>query len=604
MLICAADCDIVIKKRIDNNVEKFLTILDIVGLLSEFKEDTVLQYDAAKLIVSVQGLVNRDFPSLYLMWQESDSFWFEYMTRADKFLHGIPVRHINNFDQFLDIYGSMIKSCGICTWDSSVPATANAATTACGVDRFLPIRFSTDKYSILSRVMSKTNAEIKLNLSGMFTGSGKIFDTDLESSGSKKCDIYLWAISRYIEKTNPRLLFYTLDATSWKEDRLYYPDLGNAFVFNHDYSIAKKAFVFDLSSYDDEKPCDDLDQPLGSDLAVMKQILRHKYEQTGGKEMITVCGFNPWQLKYTDFKNKGKHGGVEAEWRFTEILSAYNCIKDADAYGFCGLANASVFTHYPLKKQYKNPKPDTSAVYDKNKTYILFYVGDYDAASWTARHIPIWYKDEKLGKNPLMWCFNPNLSDRIPQAFDFIFENFTPNDYFEAGDSGAGYLNPRLLYEPRIHSDLPDGSRAYVEHNKKYFSRFDMHTVGFIINGNYETDFRQMKDIALFADCGAGYNRYDGKVDIADGTVFMGHTSDIAIQNTSPETAAETALTAIDRQPSNKRFHIFRTILVSPENHDKIYKALREARPGANFELVDPYTFFRFAAQAITLGDL
>ncbi|MDD4773092.1 MAG: hypothetical protein PHZ09_05735, partial [Eubacteriales bacterium] len=189
-------------------------------------------------------------------------------------------------------------------------------------------------------------------------------------------------------------------------------------------------------------------------------------------------------------------------------------------------------------------------------------------------------------------------------AFDFIYENFTQNDYFEAGDSGAGYINPRLLYQPRIHSDLPDGSAAYIAHNKKYFSRFDIHTAGFIINGHYETDLRQMEDISRFADCGVGYNRYDGSVDVVNGTVFMGHTADIAVQNTPPEKAVKSALDAIDRQPANKRFHIFRTILVSPTDHNRIYELLRKTRPEARFELVDPHTFFRFAAEAAAAGNL
>lgn len=589
-----------------NNPDRILYVLDIKEYLSCFGGDTVLQYDAARLAAAIQGSVNREFPSLYFLWQESDTFWLEYMTGSDKFLHGIPIRHIGGFDAFLEIYGDFIKSRGICAWDSDVPATVNAATTVCGVDGYIPIRYSTAKNSILTQVTDKTKAEIKINLRGVFTGTGIIYDTDLPSSGSKKCDAYLWAIEHYIEKTNPRLLFYTLDAASWDGERLYYPDLGNAFVFNHDYAIANKAFVFDLYSYDDEAPCDDPGQPLGTDLSVMKKILRHKYDQTHGSEMITVCGFNPWQQKYTDYNNKSNHGGVEAEWRFTEILSAYNCIKDADAYGYCGLANASVFMHFPLKASYKNRRPAVSACdeYDENKTYILFYVGDYDASAWTARHIPIWYKDPALGKLPLMWCFNPNLSDRVPQAFDFIYENFTQNDYFEAGDSGAGYINPRLLYQPRIHSDLPDGSAAYIAHNKKYFNRFDIHTAGFIINGHYETDLRQMEDISRFADCGVGYNRYDGSVDVVNGTVFMGHTADIAVQNTPPEKAVKSALDAIDRQPANKRFHIFRTILVSPTDHNRIYELLRKTRPEARFELVDPHTFFRFAAEAAAAGNL
>jgi hypothetical protein len=190
------------------------------------------------------------------------------------------------------------------------------------VDGYIPVRYSDEKNSILLRIIHKTQAEIKLNLFNLFTGSGTISDTGMQSTGSKKCDAYLWAVKHYINKTDPGLLFYTLDAASWENDRLCYPDLGNAFVFNHDYAIAKRAFVFDLSSYDDEPPCDDPGQPLGCDLAVMKEILLNKYNQTGGREMITVCGFNPWQLKYTDYKKRNsgpRHCWLPAvlRWRFS-----------------------------------------------------------------------------------------------------------------------------------------------------------------------------------------------------------------------------------------------------------------------------------------------
>lgn len=101
------------------------------------------------------------------------------------------------------------------------------------------------------------------------------------------------------------------------------------------------------------------------------------------------------------------------------------------------------------------------------------------------RHIPIWYRDPALRKNPLMWCFNPNLSDRIPMTFHFIYQRFTENDYFASGDSGAGYNNPALLYEPRPYSALPDGSEENIRHNQYYFDKFDLGIVGFIINGKY-----------------------------------------------------------------------------------------------------------------------
>jgi len=578
---------------------KSVYTINTAGFLAEFGGNTVLQYDIMKIVVAVQGLVNRQDVRLYLFWQEADRFWMDYMTRPGKFLAGAEFSEIPDFDAFCGIFGDFIRECGIIAWDSDVPATMNAATTACGVDGLIPVRWSEEPDSALARLTDAVGAEIRINLRGRFTGEGMIWETNRPSSGSAKCDAYLWAMERYFDRCHDSLLFYTLDGTSWSDERLYYPDLGNAFVFNHDYAIAKRAFVFDLFCYDDEAPCDDPNQPVGTDFAVMKEILGRQVKKNRGEKMTTVCGFNPWQLKYTTHGGKGSHEPVPAEWRLTEVLTAYNCIKDADAAGYCGLANASVFCRFPLKEHYENRRPTGKAVaFDPDKTYILFYVGDYDAAAWTARHVPRWYRDEKLGKNPLMWCFNPNLSDRIPMVFDFIYEHFTENDYFEAGDSGAGYNNPALLYAPRIHSDLPDAADLNVKHNRTYFDRFDLSSIGFVINGNFPLDQRQMKDLARFVKNGAGYNNGPAETTIVDGVVFMPHSYDICCEGQPLESCVRHALAGIDRFPKSKRFHIFRTILTSPSKHDEILSALREARPEANFELRDPHSFFSLSKQA------
>ncbi|MGI6203380.1 MAG: hypothetical protein ACOYID_08265 [Eubacteriales bacterium] len=581
---------------------KTLYIIDDKEYLAPCGDDTVLRYDTMKFTVALQGLLNRNEPKMFILWQDADAFWLEYMSRPGKLLDGYEHIKIGSFDELLRLFADKIRSLGLVAWDYNVPATMNVATTVCGVEGLLPVRGDNSPGSVQSKVSEATGARVKLDLRGMFTGRGTIPGTGRPSSGSAKCDAYLWALDKYLDKTDPKLMFYTLDGISWAEDRPYYPDLGNAFVYNHDYAVARRAFVFDVSSYDDELPCDDPGQPLGTDYATMKEILRRQYERTGGREMITICGFNPWQRKYTTHGGRGKHGGVEAEWRFTEVISAYNFIKDADAYGYCGLANASLCRHYKLKDRYENRKPRPTAEYDPDKTYILFYVGDYDAAAWTYRFVPQWYRDKNLGKNPLMWCFNPNLSDRIPHVFDFIYENYTQNDYFQAGDSGAGYNNPRLLYPPRVHSDLPSGAEAYVKHNKHYFDKFDLHIVGFVINGVYSIDEAQMADIARFADVGVGHNSYGHPTKVVGNTVFMPHTADISAPGTTPDDAAKVALAHIDLCDKRKKFHIFRTILTSPTAHDEILAALRRARPEANFELVDPYTFFEFAKIAVSRG--
>ncbi len=578
---------------------KTLYTIQVEPFLKEFGEDTVCRYDALKAVVAVQGLRNRQGPELFLFWADHDTFWLRYMMEPDHFMHGMEIRSIDSFDEFLKLYGPFIKKQGLALWDYAVPATMNVATTACGIDGFIPVRSGSN---IADRIMKATGAACRLDLVGKFTGKGTIPDTDRPSSGSAKCDAYLWALAKYFDQTNDRLLVYNVDAYSWDAEKPYYPDLGNAFVPNHDYAIMKKAFVFDVSCWGDEVPCDDPNQPLGTDLATMKEILQRQYDRTEGKTMTQVCGFNPWQLKYTSHKNHGKHEGVESEWMFTEIISCYNCVKDADAYGYCGLANASVYTQYPLDEKYKNHRPKEEMKFDPKNTYVLFYVGDYDAGAWTARHIPKWYNDPALGKNPLMWCFNTNLSERIPMAFDFVYKRFTDNDYFQAGDSGAGYNNPALLYEPRKHSGLPSGVEANVAHNKYYFDKFDQQIIGFVIDGWNLTTRENMADLARFAPMGAGGNHFPRETQVVNGGVFIQHSSDLGAENLNLERALELAFYAIDHYPPEKRFHIFRTILVSPTNHDKLMKAMKERRPEANFVFCDPYNFFRMAKEAKEKG--
>ncbi|MBQ3708234.1 MAG: hypothetical protein II889_10045 [Clostridia bacterium] len=572
--------------------------LPVKPALDALGSDTVLRYDLARFAACLQGLLNRERPTLFLEWEEHDRFWLDWCRAPGNFLEREPIEEIGTFDDLLRRYAGTIREHGLILWDPAVPATCNAATTVCGCEGLLPVRSGS---RALETIRSLTGADVRLDLTHRFPGHGTVWQTGEPSTGSAKCDVYVWALERCRGSMSDEVLFFTLDGMSWAPDRPYYPDLGNAFVPNMDYACAKRAFVFDLFAFDDEAPCDDPGQAPGCDLATMKRILLTAYEKSGGERILTVCGFNPWHLKYTTHGGRGSHEPVEAEWRLTEIFSAYNCVKDADAAGYCGLGSASVWMHYPLAPHYENRKPMPPAGgYDPEKTYVLFYVGDYDAAAWTARFIPRWAKDPMLGKNPLMWCFNPNLSDRIPMAFDYVYRNFTDRDYFAAGDSGAGYNNPRLLYPPRIHSDLPSGAEANVAHNLPYFERFDLSHIGFVIGGNHPLDTRQKYDLARFAKGGVAYLGAGDAASVVNGVPFLPHTCDIAVEHTDPKKAAEAAAAWMKNAHPDKKFHVFRTILVSPTDHDRILAELKRLVPGV--ELLDPFTFFDYLKEAVESG--
>lgn len=562
--------------------------------------DSITKYDLFRFTSCLQGILNRDRPTLFLLWEDHDRFWLDYITSAGKFLEHEPVTSLDSIEDLLRTFIGTIRECGLILWDENVPATLNAATTACGIRGYLPIREGKNA----DLIRSLTGAQVQTDLRNRFTGSGTVWGTDETSTGSAKCDAYVWALVNFMEECADDLLEFSPDGMKWRDSEPFYPDMGNAFVPNMDYAVARRAFVLDLFCFDDEAPCDDPAQPVGCDYAMLKRILLRQYKKNGGRKITTVSGFNPWHIKYTTHGGKGKHEPVEVEWHLSEVLSAYNCVKDADAAAYCGLANASVYRHYPLKERYHNrtPKPPAEG-YDRNKTYMLFYVGDYDSAAWTARFIPQWYRDPALGRLALMWCFNPNLSDRIPMAFDFIYENYTDNDWFEAGDSGAGYNVPRLLYEPRIYSDLPGGAAVNIEHNRKYFEKFDMSIIGFVINSMHPFDNRQMYDLAAFAKDGVAANNYGMPSVIVRGTPFTPHTCDIAAEHRDPKEAARQAVDWMNSANPDRRFHIFRTILVSPTNHELIYEEIRRLAPERNIELLDPLTFFRYLKTAVENGE-
>jgi hypothetical protein len=89
---------------------------------------------------------------------------------------------------------------------------------------------------------------------------------------------------------------------------------------------------------------------------------------------------------------------------------------------------------------------------------------------------------------------------------------------------------------------------------------------------------------------------------VVGNAVYMRETCDAGAEHVNVDKCVELMLQYVDHFPKEKRFHIFRTILVSPTDHDRIMEKLKEVRPEANFELIDPYNFFRMAKEAKEKG--
>ncbi|MBN1772055.1 MAG: hypothetical protein JXB32_12375 [Deltaproteobacteria bacterium] len=298
-------------------------------------------HDLALFATSVQGLVNRDAPRLFLDAMDHDTVWWSRLTAPGQRLAGATPVEVMTAEELYETFRCGLR--GLVLWDPAVPATLNVATSVAGAEDVALVRRDLAPGSLHQRLLALPEPPaVVVDLTGLFTGSGTIPDTTRASSGSAKCDAYLWLLERYVRpgRVASGHAGYMIDA--WWLD---HPMGANATqTFNRDFVIARRGVVFDLSNWGDERPIDDPGQPLGTDRATLLELLRGLYDLHGGAGITQVSGFTPWAWKYTNFGEAGgRHEPVATEWDLARILSAYNALIDGDALGMTTMANASLY---------------------------------------------------------------------------------------------------------------------------------------------------------------------------------------------------------------------------------------------------------------------
>ncbi|MCL2622744.1 MAG: hypothetical protein FWD31_03665 [Planctomycetaceae bacterium] len=565
-------------------------------------------WDHVHTAAVLQGVVNRNEPRLFYFFVETgrqciDEYWWEMYRKPGKWL---AERETTTYDNIVDLVTAYRDDVdGVVVYDPNVPSTSNVASAVAGIENLVAVRYDTAPHSLYSQiVLGGPQLPVKLRLlnedgSPLFTGQGKIPGTDRDSTGSIKCDPYIWYIEHYMKagRCNPEFGAYYIDQ-KWREKPTA-TVRNHHTLTNHDFFVAQKAFFFDLSPWGDEPATDDPTQAVGTDLATLKEFLLTAYKLNDGKKITYIGGFPAWIYKYTKHAG-GSHDDVPTEWEFSRIISAYNAFKDADAIGYGALANASFWQHYPLKEHYAQPwvtheqlkqrgyLTDDGRVHFDGRHFVIFYVGDYDAASWVSQTTPSIWDNPDRGKVPMMWCISPVLEKRVPMALEYQRETATPNDYFAAADNGAGYLMPGMLQEPRDISGLPCGLDAWAEHCKPYYKRWDMTVTGFVIDGYAPgLDAQGLDCYASFSPNGI----VPQKVPLA---MLHGNMpvlrSDYDLVSNNPKEAANVAMQRIRLREGEIRFHWFRHILKSPTWQVGVIEEMQALDP--KIELLDAPTFF------------
>ncbi len=594
--------------------------------------------DCSRLIYSLQGLINRDFgmdenhtSMLIAVTETADSGWLTQMTGEGSILQyekesaglsGLNEVRVNNWDAFLEIFIDVIKSCGIVLWDGNVPATSNVAATICGLDGYLPVLANSPLHSKLVEL----GVPVKQSLVGLFKNGQKgqkIADSNAISTGSAKNDAYLWALEKYFPRCSSKYLAYILDGAIVVKDYAAYENNptavlgGDACLKNHDYLIARRCFFFDLAPYKGEAACDDPAQKngqaaIGTDNDTMLKIFQARYDRANGA-FGALMGFPPWWAKYCTHNNQGSKADVWIEWLYCEYITCYNLAKEADAAHPASMTNGSVMYKYiPMAKEYKNNEASEKLTYNSNTYYYTIYVGDYDSSAWLKQHIyAIWAQrggDKKRGTLPLMWSINPNLSDRVPVIFDYMYNNKTDLDYFAGGDGGAGYIIPSALFHDQTLAyagvKRPAGNAAagdvFANYSKPYYDRFDMDITGFLINaGNGNVNAKMAATVAKYSPIGAFLNDGQPGVYKSGNSRFVSCLTGITKGNPA-SSSSEMYNFASRAKGKGINFGAYRTICWTPTEINAAVSAFQTyaSERSMTVKYCDPYTYFDLLQQS------
>jgi hypothetical protein len=211
-------------------------------------------------------------------------------------------------------------------------------------------------------------------------------------------------------------------------------------------------------------------------------------------------------------------------------------------------------------------------------------VGDYDSAAWLYHKLPEMWRDPARGAIPLSWPFNPNLCDRFPLGMAWAREHRTTNDWFVAGDSGAGYLNPGCLTPPRSYSDLPSGLAAWEKRCVPLYQQWDISLTGFVIDGYAPGLAPEGLDAySRFSPGGLIAQKIPAQ-GLHNGMPFLRMSSDL---DGTPANAAQTIHRLARGKPPG--FYAFRTVLKTPSWHAQVEQEILRT-DGNKIKFVDLYT--------------
>lgn len=156
----------------------------------------------------------------------------------------------------------------------------------------------------------------------------------------------------------------------------------------------------------------------------------------------------------------GWHSDRDDELAFMLTISA-NGLRLAPTFL---ASNFSFHSQLPAKVPFKQRYLSPDGVQLEDKVYLTFTLSDGDQFTlMNTAEVGNWRRPEH-GKVPFNWEVQPLLVEIAPALLGYYYRNLTEADMLVAGPSGAGYVIPPLV------PDLP----AYMRESARYCDRADI----------------------------------------------------------------------------------------------------------------------------------
>ena len=526
-------------------------------------------YDESVAVASLQGIVNRGSPQVYVrsLKRSRPDYWLDLLQRDGRWLQGRERRPLADLDALVALAGARLK--GAIIWDPRVPASLNVATTAAGVKDAVVL---SPEYA--EHYLPRWGIPVLDDFRGKFTGS---------ETGSPKNDAYRWALREYLStrKCSDSLLCLF-------EDAYFARDRGNqGYTVTRDWAVMNRAFVFDLSPWADEVPADDPHQKLGLDAETYQMILKANLAHTAGRRLSELAGFFAFE-KYSHFGgHESRHDPVPTEWETVRLITPYNVYQNT---GINDCFNESFHSQAPHRELRQHPLPVPRS--GTHKTHVCIFMADYDSSFPLYDLLPEHWDRTKRGTLPFAWGINPNLYRTYPDLINYYYETAGPWDTFTGDASAAGYFNPSRI--------RPEAMPLFAEHNKIYYKMADMALSPMVLDQAQPTPaildlFQQFSPqgyATIVWDMGTNVIT-PVKPQVWKGMPVAELINEVGGGFDSPRGAALLMDAAIKaRAGKSHGYYLFRMVWISPSYVSDILESLAREDPGLDMEVLDPATFF------------